>query len=136
MDVFTDIIQPAFFIGVGIIYPIFTAVRISNKRSARKRTRISGRQVEGIAAASVRPAATSDSPAAPKRKRVQPSPETIQALHKQVDAERHIAEALERRILHESDPLKSARLEKQACAAWVRFYKTLDRIDQTQAIQG
>ena len=58
------------------------------------------------------------------------SPETIEALHKQADAERRIAEALERKAQYTPDPVQSARIEKQAAAAWVRFNQILDRIDK------
>lgn len=67
----------------------------------------------------------------PKEKRGnKASPETIAALHAQADAEMHIAEAIESRIGREHDPIKRARLEKQAALAWVRFCNILDKIDK------
>lgn len=83
--------------------------------------------------------------AAPKPKPVQPkpaqkpvkqpvkaqiNPETLKAMHKQADAERGIAEALERKMLHTPDPIKHARLEKQSANSWLRFNKILDQIDK------
>lgn len=59
-----------------------------------------------------------------------PSPETIEAMHKQADAERAIAEALERKALYTSDPVKRARIDKQAANSWLRFNKILDQIDK------
>lgn len=61
------------------------------------------------------------------------SPETVEALHRQADAERHVAEALERKARYTPDPVKSARIEKQAALAWVRFNKILDQIDKYTA---
>lgn len=58
------------------------------------------------------------------------NPETLKAMHKQADAERGIAEALERKMLHTPDPIKHARLEKQAANSWLRFNKILDQIDK------
>ena len=60
----------------------------------------------------------------------QVNPETLKAMHKQADAERAIAEALERKMLHTPDPIKHARLEKQAANSWLRFNKILDQIDK------
>ena len=58
-----------------------------------------------------------------------PSPETLEAMHKQADAERTIAEALYRKASYTPDPVKRARLEKQAAAAETRFNSILDKID-------
>lgn len=58
-----------------------------------------------------------------------PSPETLEAMHKQADAERAIAEALYRKASYTPDPVKRARLEKQAAAAETRFNSILDKID-------
>lgn len=62
--------------------------------------------------------------------KAQINPETLKAMHKQADAERGIAEALERKMLHTPDPIKHARLEKQAANSWLRFNKILDQIDK------
>lgn len=66
----------------------------------------------------------------PKPTRPGPSPETIEAMHKQADAERAIAEALQRRADRESDPVKRARIERQVTNSWLRFNKILDQIDK------
>lgn len=58
------------------------------------------------------------------------SPETIEAMHKQADAERAIAEALEHKAQYITDPVKRARIEKQAQTSWLRFNQILDRIDK------
>lgn len=79
-------------------------------------------------AEATQPAAVPAQPAPPKPPKV--SPETVEALHKQADAERHVAEALERKAQYTPDPVKSARIEKQAALAWVRFNKILDQIDR------
>lgn len=67
-------------------------------------------------------------PAKPTKPQI--NPETLKAMHKQADAERGIAEALERKMLHTPDPIKHARLEKQAANSWLRFNKVLDQIDK------
>lgn len=67
-------------------------------------------------------------PAKPVKSKI--NPETLKAMHKQADAERGIAEALERKMLHTPDPIKHARLEKQAANSWLRFNKILDQIDK------
>lgn len=61
------------------------------------------------------------------------SPETIEAMHKQADAERAIAEALEHKAQYITDPVKRARIEKQAALSWTRFNKILDTIDKLTA---
>lgn len=61
------------------------------------------------------------------------SPETIEAMHKQADAERAIAEALEHKAHYITDPVKRARIEKQAALSWTRFNKILDSIDKLTA---
>ena len=61
------------------------------------------------------------------------SPETIEAMHKQADAERAIAEALEHKAQYITDPVKRARIEKQAALSWTQFNKLLDRIDKLTA---
>ena len=58
------------------------------------------------------------------------NPETLKAMHKQADAERAIAEALEGKAQRTHDTIKRARLEKQAANSWVRFNKILDQIDK------
>ena len=58
------------------------------------------------------------------------SPETIEAMHKQADAERAIAEALGHKAQYITDPVKRARIEKQAALSWTRFNKILDSIDK------
>lgn len=55
------------------------------------------------------------------------SPETLEAMHLQADAEMHIAEALKARAEKERDPVKKAGLEKRAALAWVRFCSILDK---------
>lgn len=65
-----------------------------------------------------------------KPKQPKASPETIEAMHKQADAERAIAEALEHKAQHITDPVKRARIEKQAALSWTRFNKILDTIDK------
>lgn len=62
--------------------------------------------------------------------KAQINPETLKAMHKLADAERGIAEALERKMLHTPDPIKHARLEKQARNSWLRFNQILDKIDK------
>lgn len=70
-------------------------------------------------------------PAKPTRPaKPQVNPETLKAMHKQADAERAIAEALERKMLRTTDPVKHARLEKQAANSWLKFNKILDQIDK------
>lgn len=64
-----------------------------------------------------------------KPKRATISPETIEAMHKQADAERALAEALERKAQYVSDPVKRARIESQAANSWKRFNSILDKID-------
>lgn len=86
-----------------------------------------------IAAPKPKPTTKKPEPKKPEPKqpaRPQTSPETIIAMHKQADAERAIAEALERKMLHTPDPIKHARLEKQAANSWVKFNKILDQIDK------
>lgn len=68
-----------------------------------------------------------------KPKKPTTSPETIEAMHKQADAERAIAEALEHKAQYITDPVKRARIEKQAATAWTQFNKILDRIDKLTA---
>lgn len=72
-----------------------------------------------------------EAPTKPKRAKV--SPETIEAMHKQADAERAIAEALEHKAQYITDPIKRARIEKQAALSWTQFNKLLDRIDKLTA---
>ena len=75
-----------------------------------------------------------EKPAKPaKSKRAAISPETIEAMHKQADAERAIAEALEHKAQYITDPVKRARIEKQAALSWTRFNKILDSIDKLTA---
>lgn len=59
-----------------------------------------------------------------------PSADTIKAMHAQADAERCIAEALERKAAHITDPVKRARIARQAANSWLRFNKILDQIDK------
>lgn len=59
-----------------------------------------------------------------------PSPDTIKAMHIQADAERAIAEALQRRADREPDAVKRARVERQVANSWLRFNKILDQIDK------
>lgn len=59
-----------------------------------------------------------------------PSKETLSAMHVQADAERAIAEALERKAEHTPDPVKRARIARQAANSWLRFNKILDQIDK------
>lgn len=89
------------------------------------------RSASGIKAEATQPAAVPAQPAPPKPPKV--SPETVEALHRQADAERHVAEALERKARYTPDPVKSARIEKQAALAWVRFNKILDQIEKYTA---
>lgn len=65
-----------------------------------------------------------------KPKKPATSPETIEAMHKQADAELAIAEALEHKAQYITDPVKRARIEKQSALAWTQFNKILDRIDK------
>ena len=58
------------------------------------------------------------------------NPNTLKAMHIQADAERKIGEALWRKAEHTADPVKRARLEKQAATSEVRFNNILDRIDK------
>lgn len=74
----------------------------------------------------VKPAATP-----PKLKPKQTiNPDTLKAMHIQADAERKIGEALWRKAERTPDPVKRARLEKQAATSDVRFNNILDRIDK------
>lgn len=59
-----------------------------------------------------------------------PAPETIAAMHKQADAERAIAGAIECKAQRTHDPIKRARLEKQVANSWLRFNQILDKIDK------
>lgn len=61
------------------------------------------------------------------------SPETLTAMHIQADAERAIAEALERKAKYIPDPVKRARIEKQAANSWVRFNSILDKLDKLES---
>jgi hypothetical protein len=74
---------------------------------------------------------STEKPTKPKPPKV--SPETIEAMHKQADAERAIAEALEHKAQYITDPVKRARIEKQAALSWTQFNKLLDRIDKLTA---
>lgn len=58
------------------------------------------------------------------------NPDTLKAMHIQADAERKIGEALWRKAERTPDPVKRARLEKQAATSEVRFNNILDRIDK------
>lgn len=78
-----------------------------------------------------KPKPTKKAPEKPKKPG--PSQETIEAMHKQADAERAIAEALERKAQHITDPVKRARISKQAANSWLRFNKILDQIDKLTA---
>ena len=62
-----------------------------------------------------------------------PNPETIKAMQIQADAERVIAEALQRKITEVEDPIKRARIQKQIALSWVRFNKILDQVDKLTA---
>lgn len=70
--------------------------------------------------------------AAPAKPKAKPgiNPDTLKAMHIQADAERRIGEALWRKAEHTPDPVKRARLEKQAANSDVRFNNILDRIDR------
>lgn len=70
--------------------------------------------------------------AAPAKPKAKPSinPDTLKAMHIQADAERKIGEALWRKAERTPDPVKRARLEKQAATSDVRFNNILDRIDK------
>lgn len=70
--------------------------------------------------------------AAPEKPKSKPgiNPDTLKAMHIQADAERRIGEALWRKAEHTPDPVKRARLEKQAATSEVRFNNILDRIDK------
>jgi hypothetical protein len=61
--------------------------------------------------------------------------DTIQALQLQADAERAIAEALQRKAATEPDPVKRARINRQAANSWVKFNTILDRVDKLTALQ-
>ena len=80
----------------------------------------------------VKPRKAPAKPAAvkPKPARPAPSPDTIKAMHIQADAERAIAEALQRRADREPDTVKRARIERQVANSWLRFNKILDQIDK------
>ena len=58
------------------------------------------------------------------------SADTIKAMHLQADAERAIAETLELKAEHITDPVKRARIARQAANSWLRFNKILDQIDK------
>lgn len=70
--------------------------------------------------------------AAPAKPKAKPgiNPDTLKAMHIQADAERKIGEALWRKAERTPDPVKRARLEKQAATSDVRFNNILDRIDK------
>lgn len=75
--------------------------------------------------------------AAPAKPKAKPgiNPDTLKAMHIQADAERRIGEALWRKAEHTPDPVKRARLEKQAANSDVRFNNILDRIDKLIKIE-
>lgn len=58
------------------------------------------------------------------------NPDTLKAMHIQADAERAIADALERKAQREPDPIKRARIEKQIANSNLRFNNILDKIDK------
>lgn len=58
------------------------------------------------------------------------NPDTLKAMHLQADAERAIADALERKAQREKDPVKKARLVKQIANSNLRFNNILDKIDK------
>ena len=76
---------------------------------------------------------TKSNPQAVKPHKLDPNPETLKALHVQADAELRLAEALEKKASAESDPVKQARIKKQAALCWVRFNTVLDKIDRLTA---
>ena len=79
-----------------------------------------------------KPAKPAQKPAEKPAKPLKPGPsaDTIKAMHIQADAERAIAEALQRRADREPDAVKRARIERQVANSWLRFNKILDHIDK------
>lgn len=90
------------------------------------------RIVTPIKAPSKKPAKPAQKPAEKPTKPYKPGPsaDTIKAMHIQADAERAIAEALQRRANKEPDAVKRARIERQVANSWLRFNKILDQIDK------
>ena len=70
-------------------------------------------------------------PKAPRKPTI--SPETLIAMHIQAEKEQAIAEALERKAKYIPDPVKRARIEKQAANSWVRFNSILDKLEKLES---
>ena len=90
------------------------------------------RIVTPIKAPPKKPVKPAQKPAEKPTKPIKPGPsaDTIKAMHIQADAERAIAEALQRRADREPDAVKRARIERQVANSWLRFNKILDQIDK------
>lgn len=126
-----EMVSDAFAIGF-IAFIWLTVFWVSTPRKKKKPEVYDGvRIVKPVPAQpkqpkSVKPVAA---PAKPKPKQTI-NPDTLKAMHIQADAERRIGEALWRKAEHTPDPVKRARLEKQAATSDVRFNNILDRIDK------
>lgn len=90
------------------------------------------RIVKPIKAAPKKPVKPAPKPIEKPAKPIKPGPsaDTIKAMHIQADAERAIAEALQRRADREPDAVKRARIKRQVANSWFRFNKILDQIDK------
>lgn len=110
----------------GMILACYTGIKETEKPK-RKRTKWD--EIRIVTPAKPKPAKKPPE----KPKKPGPSPETLEAMHKQADAERTIAEALERKAQHITDPVKRARIDKQAANSWLKFNKILDQIDKLTA---
>ena len=118
-------ITAALLLAGGFALMIYQEIYLPDKKAKRDKPR------EYIPRAAPRPKPPKVEPVkSVKPTKPQVNPETLKAMHKQADAERAIAEALERKMLHTPDPVKHARLEKQAANSWLRFNKILDQIDK------
>ena len=114
----------------GMVLACYVGIKETEKPTRKKADRHEIRTATPIKApAKPKPAAK----APEKPRKPGPSQETIKAMHKQADAERAIAEALERKAQHITDPVKRARIDKQAINSWLRFNKILDQIDKLTA---
>lgn len=117
----------------GMVLACYEGIKETEKPKRRKSEWDEVRIVTPIKA-QAKPKPAAKAPEKP-RKPVKPGPsaDTIKAMHKQADAERAIAEALERKAQHITDPVKRARISKQAANSWLRFNKILDQIDKLTA---
>lgn len=122
---FFTALVPVILLG-GFVLAYFQGVAELEKQHNKKRQRSSSQRS--------RPLKEPKQPIKPaKPSKPGPSPETVEAMHRQADAERAIAEALERKAQHVTDPVKRARIDKQASNSWLRFHRILDQVDKLTA---